>query len=92
LGAADAFFLDAWAPLAYKQSMAPRLITVAETPLFLSQAEKVWSGTEHEEFIDYIAGNPAAGDVIPGTGGVRKVLGKGGGRQAGWRASDLLFL
>ena len=53
--------------------MAVRLITVAETPLFLRQAEKVWSRQEHDEFVDYIASNPGAGDVIPETGGIRKV-------------------
>jgi hypothetical protein len=53
--------------------MVARLITVAETSLFLRQAEKVWSRGEHDEFVGYIAGNPEAGDVIPETGGVRKV-------------------
>jgi hypothetical protein len=28
---------------------------------------------ERNEFVDYIAGHPEAGDVIPGTGGIRKV-------------------
>jgi hypothetical protein len=50
--------------------MITRLITVAETPLFLRQAEKVWSRDEHDEFVGYIAANPDAGDVIPETGGV----------------------
>jgi len=62
--------------------MAARLITVAETPLFLRQAEKVWSRQEHSEFVDYIAGNPEVGDVI-GTGGIRKVR---WGREGGWQA------
>jgi hypothetical protein len=51
-----------WTPLAYMIEMAVRLITVAETPLFLRQAEKVWSRQEHDEFVDYIASNPGAGD------------------------------
>jgi hypothetical protein len=53
--------------------MASRLITVAETPLFVRQAEAVWDDDERVEFVTFIAANPAAGDVIPGTGGVRKV-------------------
>jgi len=63
------------------------LITVAETPLFVRQAEKVWSDSEREEFVGYIAANPKAGDVIPDTGGVRKVrwnrrgVGKRGGAR-----------
>lgn len=28
---------------------------------------------EHDAFIDFIARNPESGDVIPGTGGLRKV-------------------
>ena len=51
----------------------PKLITVAETPLFVKQAEAVWADAEREAFVDFIARNPAAGDVIPETGGVRKI-------------------
>jgi hypothetical protein len=53
--------------------MSEGLITVAETPVFLRQAKEVWSDSEREDFILYIAGNPEAGDVIPETGGIRKV-------------------
>jgi hypothetical protein len=64
-----------------------RLITVAETPLFVRQAEQVWTNAEREEFVNFIAGNPEAGDLIPETGGVRKVRwGKGGsGKRGGAR-------
>jgi hypothetical protein len=48
-------------------------MTVAETPLFVSQAEAVWEESERVSFVDFIAANPEAGDVIPETGGVRKV-------------------
>lgn len=48
-------------------------MTVAETPLFLRQAEAVWDDAERWSFVDFIAANPEAGDVIPETGGVRKV-------------------
>jgi hypothetical protein len=67
--------------------MSKRLITVAETKLFMRQAATVWSDDERVEFVDYIAANPEAGDVIPETGGVRKVrwaragLGKRGGAR-----------
>jgi hypothetical protein len=36
-------------------------------------AAEIWSDAERIGFIDWIAANPLAGDVIPGTGGVRKV-------------------
>jgi len=47
--------------------------TVIETPTFQKQAEKLWSATERLAFIDWIAENPLAGDVIPGAEGARKV-------------------
>jgi mRNA-degrading endonuclease RelE of RelBE toxin-antitoxin system len=51
----------------------PRMRTIIETPTFQKQAEKIWSQSEREAFIDWIAVNPDAGDVIPGAGGARKV-------------------
>ncbi len=73
--------------MAYAMGMPAPRITVAETPLFLRQAAEVWSEDEHVEFVDFIAANPDAGDVIPETGGVRKVrwgrsgIGKRGGAR-----------
>ena len=55
--------------------------TVAETPTFTQQAVKLFDEEEKQELITFLAENPLAGDVIPGTGGVRKlrfaVTGKG---------------
>lgn len=69
--------------------MPDKLITVAETALFMRQAEKVWSDAEREEFVSYIAANPKAGDVIPETGGVRKVRWnrEGSGKRGGAKSS-----
>ena len=47
--------------------------TVVETPTFQKQADAVWSEDERHAFIDWIAANPDAGDVIPGADGARKV-------------------
>lgn len=47
--------------------------TVVETPTFQQQADAVWSAEEREAFIDFIAADPDAGDVIPGADGARKV-------------------
>jgi len=61
--------------------------TVTETPTFQRYAASVWSDSEREEFICWIAANPLAGDVIPGSGGLRKVrwgrsgMGKRGGAR-----------
>jgi len=39
--------------------------TVVETSTFQKQADKLWSEDERLAFIDWIAANPLAGDVIP---------------------------
>ncbi len=60
---------------------------VIETPIFDRYAADVWTMEERDEFIAWIANNPTAGDVIPGTGGLRKVrwsragMGKRGGAR-----------
>lgn len=59
--------------------------TVAETDIFQRYAAAIWLDVERVKFIDWIAANPLAGDVIPGSGGCRKVrwsrlgMGKRGG-------------
>ena len=64
-----------------------RMQTVAETPLFSRQTEKLFSEAEKRELIDFLAENPLAGDEIPGTGGVRKVrfAASGRGKRGGAR-------
>jgi len=58
-----------------------------ETALFLRQAEDVWEEDEREAFVNYIAWDQVVGDVIPETGGVRKIRwSRGGmGRRSGAR-------
>ncbi|WP_089937472.1 type II toxin-antitoxin system RelE/ParE family toxin [Candidatus Entotheonella palauensis] len=62
--------------------------TIIETPDFLSD-EKTAGLNEQERFdiVRTIAKNPEAGDVIPGTGGARKVrfAGRGRGKSGGFR-------
>ncbi len=71
--------------MAYLTGMPAVPVTVVETPQFVRQADDVWAAAERHEFIDYIARNPELGDVIPETGGVRKLrwgrqgMGKRGG-------------
>jgi len=67
--------------------MSSRPITVAETPLFARQAEEVWSEDERDQFVNFIARNPELGDVIPDTGGVRKIrwARAGSGKRGGVR-------
>lgn len=55
--------------------------TVAETPIFSRQTEKLLSEDEKRELIDFLSENPLAGAEIPGTGGVRKVRFAASGRS-----------
>ena len=73
----------------------PSVRTVAETAIFKRYAEEIWTDDERDEFITWIAANPTAGDVIPDSGGCRKVRwssssrGKrGGARIIYFNASD----
>ena len=58
--------------------------SVIETPTFQKQSEKLWSESERLAFIDWIALNPLAGDVVPGANGARKVRwGRAGSGKSG---------
>ena len=61
--------------------------TIIELPTFTTDARLILSVGEHGEFCAWLAANPLAGDVIPGSGGCRKVrwsrsgMGKRGGAR-----------
>lgn len=61
------------------------MLTIIESPLFSKLWPDYWSVEEHGEFATHLAGNPEAGDLIPGSGGCRKIrwarpgMGKRGG-------------
>lgn len=63
------------------------MLTVVETHIFKRCADDIWSDGERLAFIEWLASNPLAGDVIPGAGGLRKVrwgragIGKRGGTR-----------
>ena len=48
-------------------------MTVVETGQFLKDAKSMMSDSEREELTAFLGANPAAGEVIPETGGVRKI-------------------
>jgi hypothetical protein len=62
-------------------------ISVVETPEFLSATRKLMSEEERTLLVDYLAYNPTAGDLIPGTDGVRKLRWglEGRGKRGGAR-------
>lgn len=61
--------------------------TIIETPIFSADAKDIWVEGERGEFCAWLAANPEAGEVIPGSGGCRKVrwtragMGKRGGAR-----------
>ena len=59
--------------MAYSLAMGERLLTVAETALFIRHAEDLWNDGERAAFVDFIAANPEAGDVVPDSGGMRVI-------------------
>jgi hypothetical protein len=54
--------------------------TIIETLTFQKQADALWTEDERFAFFTWLAENPAAGDVIPGAEGARKVRWSGSGR------------
>jgi mRNA-degrading endonuclease RelE of RelBE toxin-antitoxin system len=74
--------------MAYIYSMimwAP--VTVIETPSFLRDAGKLMDEDERRDLVSFLAYNPTAGDILRGTGGVRKArwARKDGGKSGGFR-------
>ena len=67
--------------------MQTRPIVVAETHMFRRQVVKIWTEAELTALVDHLALNPEDGDVIPSTGGIRKLRwGKvGTGKRGGVR-------
>ncbi len=62
-------------------------VSVVETPEFLATAGRIMDEEECALLVDYLAYNPFAGEVIPGTGGVRKLRWalEGRGKRGGAR-------
>lgn len=61
---------------------------ILETPTFLRDVAQSGMGEdEHDRIIRRLAAHPMQGDVIPGTGGARKVrfTGRGKGKSGGYR-------
>ena len=55
-------------------------MTVVETPGFLREAAAAMTDEERTEMIAFLAASPEAGDLIPGTGGGRKLRWRAQGR------------
>jgi len=70
-------------PLAYDFKMQ----TVVETPTYLKAAQVFYSEADREKIVRTVAAYPEAGELMPGTGGYRKLrfarpgMGKRGGAR-----------
>ena len=67
--------------------MAAAPMTGVETERFLKDARPLISDGERAELVAFVGANPEAGQVIPDTGGVRKIRGAlpGRGKRGGTR-------
>jgi hypothetical protein len=64
------------------------MITIAEVPEYIREAEKLLTAAERQDVLSYLATHPKSGDLIEGTSGIRKLR---WARQE-WRgAGDLLL-
>jgi hypothetical protein len=63
------------------------LVTVVETPSYLAKAERIMSAAEMAAVVTAVVANPLAGDLIKGSGGLRKIrIGLDGrGKRGGGR-------
>ena len=63
------------------------MVTFIEAPLFSKYVHDYLSDEEYADFLLYLAGNPDSGDIVQGSGGIRKVRWqrKGHGKSSGVR-------
>ena len=60
------------------------MLTIAELPEFIHTAQKLLTETERQDIILYLAEHPKTGDLLEGTGGIRKLRwGRGGQGKSG---------
>ena len=65
----------------------PAPVSVIETPEFLAATRRIMDEEERGVLVDYLARNPLVGELIPGTGGIRKLRWglEGRGKRGGAR-------
>ena len=61
--------------------------TIVELPEFQRKSDKLLSNSERLSIINYLAAHPASGDIMQGTGGIRKLRwsAQGKGKSGGVR-------
>ncbi len=63
------------------------MLSFIETKLFTRLVQQYLSEEEYAELQSFLIQNPEAGDIVPGSGGLRKLRwrGKGRGKRGGFR-------
>lgn len=69
------------------------MITVVETPEYIKRISRLVPESYNRDVITYLAANPDSGDLIVGTGGVRKLrwAKPGSGKSGGIRVIYYLY-
>lgn len=69
------------------KALIQSILTSVETLLFQKQWPVYWTEEERGAFASYLANNPEAGDVVPESGGIRKIRWSraGSGKSGGVR-------
>jgi len=81
------FHIAYYPSLTYNKHMEMIPIVIVETASFTRSSSSFWDGEDIDAFKNYIATNYEDGDIIPGTGGIRKIrwsrpgMGKRGGAR-----------
>jgi len=62
-------------------------ISISEMQMFIDDASRIFTEEEYESLVLFLANHPDAGEIIPATGGVRKVRwpARGQGKRGGAR-------
>jgi hypothetical protein len=63
------------------------MITIVELPEFLRRSSKRLKSSDRQSIINYLASHPKSGDLVKGTGGIRKLrwAASGKGKSGGFR-------
>ena len=60
------------------------MLTIAELPEYIRRAEALLGASERQAVINHLAAHPRAGELMQGTGGIRKLRwGRGGKGKSG---------
>jgi hypothetical protein len=72
---------------AYNKAVDRSLVSIIETEEFIERARKIMTAEQQDDLLLFLARYPEAGDIIPDSGGVRKLrwLAKGRGKRGGSR-------